>query len=295
MTRGSMKAMLKVGVVALSYSGRFARAADKKWVKEEPAAACGDITKQQKGLWIDMGDPDINIKMSNGCTDENQSRCTVWCSGFSQSVVFDRRKESEPGKLRWDRRVGLEKEKKWLAKCMCEVTGQDAQGDNILENCRWDRKRKWNKRGYMQDHDLRVRRDAEDPESRATLYCEEDTAQSERDTWVFKPDNVTRSFKSNKGYTDCGDMTTIFAAQGGEWRCRDSNKNKVDGTVAPFKGACQWGCRGADGKFEKREARFTCFRPWIARDGSNWADRDIWRRFKGIGIRVYRQNLMKCD
>ena len=94
-------------------------------------------------------------------------------------------------------------------------------------------------------------------------------------------------------------MTQNFPSVGGEWRCKDADKNKIDGTVVPWRGSCTWGCTNqTTGSFESRDARFTCYRPWIGNvqeNGKDWTNKESWRKFKGLGIRIFRQGLMTCN
>merc|ERR1719326_691165 len=125
------------------------------------------------------------------------------------------------------------------------------------------------------------------------MYCEEDTAQDKRDEWNIKEKGTGRQWKNNKGYTDCGDMIENFPAVGGEWRCKDEQKMEVAGSTAPFKGSCVWGCNEG-GKFKSKSARFTCYRPWIGQASTKWENKEAFRKFKGMGVRIFRQGLMQC-
>lgn len=258
----------------------------KDFERTYPAERCGDITKPQKGFWIDMGVPDDNIKMSDSCTqDSNAKRCTVWCKGFDQHVVMDREDDTK-----YDKLISKEKQKKFLVLCRCT---QDDQGN--YEDCKWTTRRRWSKKDYNEQQSGRMKRSSDEP--RATLYCEDDTAQDERDSWNIKPKGNRQwkdSNKERKKYTSCGDMISNFPTAGGEWRCHDEDKNTVSHTDLPFKGSCQWGCV-KDGQFEKRSARFTCYRPWIGQTGTKWEGKDDWRKFKGMGVRIHKQGLMTCD
>jgi hypothetical protein len=133
----------------------------KQFEKTYPAAQCSDITAPQRGMWIDMGVPDDNIKMSEGCTAASDSkRCTVWCKGYDQSVVLDRSKEDK-----YDRRISADKQKKFLLLCRCsknEATG-------ALEDCKWSARRRWSKKDYNEQHSNRMKRETDDP--KAIVYA----------------------------------------------------------------------------------------------------------------------------
>lgn len=84
---------------------------DKKpeFKRMKPGNSCNDITTKQAGLWIDMGHPDENIRMNDGCRQNSTTRCTVWCDGFDQHLVLDRRDPET-----WDKRIMTDKDKKLL-------------------------------------------------------------------------------------------------------------------------------------------------------------------------------------
>lgn len=269
---------------------------DKKpeFKRMKPGNSCNDITTKQAGLWIDMGHPDENIRMNDGCRQNSTTRCTVWCDGFDQHLVLDRRDPET-----WDKRIMTDKDKKLLLRCMCEIEGTDASGNDITGKCKWTKRRRWSKTQYVEDQTSnRQRRETDEDLSRATVYCEDDVSDEIKESWNIKEKEDGRAWRRPRNFDDCGDMTTNFPGVGGEWKCKDADKNHIEGSVVPWRGSCTWGCHNSTSdSFESRDARFTCYRPWIGNvqeNGKDWTDKEAWRKFKGLGIRIFRQGLMTC-
>jgi len=150
----------------------------------------------------------------------------------------------------------------------------------------------------------RTKRSSTSP--KATFYCESQAPEEVKDVWKLRNDQKgqIRVFDNKKGetYTSCGDMNELFPGTGGSWRCRgrqthpdtgEITKIWVDHTDVPYGAICAWGC-DKDGNWESKAARVTCAKPWIARPTTKWETKDIWRRFTGLGMRVYKQELLNC-
>ena len=157
---------------------------------------------------------------------------------------------------------------------------------------------------------LRKKRSLQQP--RMKLYCEDEIPDHISDQLNLKPhdmgikQSVRPTDKDDKGFDYCGNINEIFPTTGGEWRCVINTPDpltglnqeiEVDPENVPHMATCSWGCLNSDdnNSWESKEARFSCQKPWIGRAGGNFADREAWRRFRGYGLRIYKQGLLNCQ
>lgn len=267
----------------------------------KPYGGCASITQPQANFWVAKGSGQEKLRFEKDCENpgSDNSKCIISCKRYDTPLIMDRGDESK-----WDRSFDPKQQKKFLVKCKCEAY-QETDGSTTFENCRWKPRRFWSEQKYRDEWDLnngegRMRRSAAEP--KATFYCEDDTPAHIRETWNLKT-KTDRTFPKDKGFEDCGNMYDIFPLSGGEWRCRSKTpsgvdgewiKNDADATALPHKAVCSWGCGSGD-SWEAKDARFVCMKPWIARPTSKWEDKDIWRRFVGMGVRVFKQGLLDCS
>ena len=108
--------LLTLTGVALSQDELRYKTRKGEFKKTKPANMCNDITTKQAGLWIDMGHPDENIRMNDGCRQNGTTRCTVWCNSFDQHLVLDRRDPDS-----WDKRILTDKDKKLLLQKVSKI------------------------------------------------------------------------------------------------------------------------------------------------------------------------------
>lgn len=299
--------------------------ADREYLGLLPFDKCGSITEPQKGFWVGRGDDaSRKLRFHPECEREGNTngKCTIMCKDYSTNLILDRTKEGK-----WDKAVNADYAKKYLVKCKCETWMED-DGTVTTEDCGWKPRRYWKEKSYREGYDLgdagvgeepwikptkypldaningRKRRGVEDREPRMKFYCEDEAPAHIKEDWMLKPEDVgVREFKDNKGYETCGNMYNIFELTGGEWHCKMNVTNEatgathteeVDPTNVPHTALCSWGCN-VGSNWEAKEARFACAKPWIARPDNDWALKDIWRRFRGYGLRVYKQGMLDCQ
>jgi len=245
------------------------------------------------------------------------------CKNYQTNLILDRTKDGK-----WDRTLRPDVQKKYLVKCKCKAWLED---DNSVttEDCEWNPRRYWKENDYRTEYTLGDAGIGEEPwvqptkypedaiinrkkrsldEPRMRFYCEDEAPQHIIDNWMLKPeDKSVRAYNKwdadNKGFETCGNMYDLFPNAGGEWRCRLNVTNEDDGTSkkisvdplnVPHKGICAWGC-GTGNNWHTKEARFACVRPWHARPSTKFELTEIWRRFRGYGVRVYKQGMLKCE
>lgn len=307
--------------------------ADREYIGLLPFNNCGPITTPQKGFWVDRGEVAVSntkLRFSEECENEgtNNGKCTIHCAGYTQNLIMDRQKEGG-----WDRSMGGDDspQKRYLVKCKCETYKED-DGKITTENCGWKPRRFWKEKEYREDFELgdsgigdepwlqptkypesaeiihlRKRRGLEEP--RMKFYCEDEAPAHISSEWQIKPHDLgiaksVREHVDNKGYEFCGNMYDLFPMSGGEWHCRmnvtdpstgASTKVEVDPTNVPHTAICSWGCTNGGSPWDAKEARFSCEKPWIAQPSSKFALKEIWRRFRGYGLRVYKQGMLDCE
>jgi hypothetical protein len=303
--------------------------ADREYLGLLPFDKCGSITQPQKGFWVGRGEGATDkLSFHSECEREgnNNGKCTIMCKNYASNLIMDRTKEGT-----WDRQMGDDTpQKKYLVKCKCETYLED-DGTVTTEDCRWKPRRYWKEEGYREEYDLGDAGEGEEPwvkptrwpqgtnivhlrkrrgldEPRMRFYCEDEAPQHILDKLMIKPHdlnqaNAVRQFEDNKGFESCGNMYDLFPTTGGIWHCKqnvtDPNtgktfKQEVDPTNVPYEAVCAWGCN-ANGNWDSKEARFACVKPWIARPSGKFALKEKWRRFRGYGLRVYKQGMLECD
>jgi len=299
-------------------------AADREYLGLLPFNRCGSITAPQKGFWVGRGEGSSDkLIFDEECEREGNTngKCTIMCKNYASNLILDRTKEGK-----WDRALTPDTQKKYLVKCKCETWMED-DGTVTTENCGWKPRRYWKEKDYRKEYELgdagigeepwiqpdkypsdapiqhlRKKRGLEEPRMR--FYCEDEAPEDIKGDWMLKPEDASvRQYADNKGFDNCGNMYELFPNAGGTWRCRlnetdpvtgQYNKIEVDPTNVPHKAICSWGCE-ENGNWEAKEARFACVKPWIARPSGKFALKEIWRRFRGYGLRVYKQGMLNCD
>lgn len=158
---------------------------------------------------------------------------------------------------------------------------------------------------------LRKKRSLQQP--RMKFYCEDEAPEHIFEDLNLKPhdmginESVRQTGRDNKGFESCGNMNEIFPTNNGEWRCKLNmidpisgleTEIKVDPENVPHEATCSWGCNaninGVE-TFESKEARFSCQKPWIGRPDGRYANKEAWRRFRGYGLRIYKQGMLDCQ
>jgi len=323
-----MKQILSISLLSILNSVH----ADREYLGLLPHARCDSITKPQKGFWVGRGiESSSKLKFHSECEREGglNGKCTIMCKDYSSNLILDRTKEGA-----WDNSMGgLDNpRKKYLVKCKCQTYRED-DGTITTENCAWKPRRFWKEKEYREENDLgdagigeeewvqptywpadativhlRKRRSLEDrlatKEPRMRFYCEDEAPEEIKNAWMLKPeDKSVRQYEDNKGYETCGNMYNLFPTSGGEWKCRlnitveatgETKKIDVDPYNVPHKAICAWGCT-ENGGWDGKEARFACVKPWIAQPDNKFSQKEIWRRFRGYGLRVYKQGMLKCS
>lgn len=307
--------------------------ADREYLGLLPHNKCGSITKPQHGFWVSRGEGSTNrLQFHPECEGEGEEngKCTIMCRNYETNLILDRTREGS-----WDRALGRadSPQKKYLVKCKCE-TWQEDDGTVTTQNCEWKPRRYWKEEQYRDDYKLGDAGEGDEPwvqptwypedalvlrrkkralsQPRMTFYCEDEAPQHIRDDWMIKPHDLgenrsVRQHEDNRGFPTCGNMYEIFpqaAQDGGEWNCRmnttdpitgRSSKEVVSALDVPHGAICSWGCNGSNSVWEAKEARFSCEKPWIARPTGKFALKEIWRRFRGYGLRVYKQGMLDCS
>lgn len=308
--------------------------ADREYLGLLPFDRCGSITQPQKGFWVGRGHGSSDkLQFHSECEREGglNGKCTIMCKNYASNLILDRTKE---GKWDNALGLNDSPHKKYLVKCKCETFKED-DGTVTTEDCRWKPRRYWKENEYRDEFDLtdgegegdefvqptywpsgtniihlddlqlkkRKKRAIDEPRMR--FYCEDEAPDYIKDQWMLKPeDSSVREYADNKGFETCGNMYDLFPMAGGQWHCKlnvtdpqtgQTSKQDVDPTDVPWKAICSWGCDNGNGNWDTKEARVACVKPWIARPSGKFALKEIWRRFRGYGLRVYKQGMLNCN
>jgi hypothetical protein len=286
---------LVLGLFGLAYAG------DLQFIKWKIADGCGPALEQAAvGLWVEAGDNQDQLVFTTHCSDLNAKKCAIRCADGG-NVIFDRQKT---GTTIYDVQMMASRHKYFLLRCRCQMMQSVITREYSYAGCRWTWKRFWSEKDYRDernmarktamegdsDDDTTTRRKRSSSVAQAKLYCLNQMTNAQVLALHLK--DTPRRWKDPRGFDSCGLMEEIFTATGGEWKCRRDKNNHDVGSECLFKHTCHLHCPNSDNPNTK--ARFTCYRPWIARPNTKWETRAPWRRFKGSGPRIYRTGLLNC-
>lgn len=281
----------------------LAQAGDLQFIKWKIADGCGPALEQAAvGLWVEAGANQDNLVFTTHCSDLRAKKCAVRCSDGG-NVIFDRVKNCETC---YDVQTTTSRHKYFLLRCRCQMMQSVITQEYSYAGCRWTWKRFWSERDFRdernmarktdgtpddQDFDSSGRRKRSSSVAQAKLYCLNQMTNEQ--VLALNLKDTPRRWKDPRGFDSCGMMEDIFTnTQADQWKCRRDKNHHTSGSENQFKHTCHLHC--ADTDFPNTKARFTCYRPWIARPDTKWSARAPWRRFKGSGPRIYRAGLLDC-